>query len=161
MVADDIDGVVRVAAFAFPNHFEARSCFEERLALFPPGCFVLPTGAAIAGYLIAYPQTIGVIPPLNSFVGALPRSRDAIYLHDLALLPGARGQGQAERGFVRLLESLVGIEAKFIHLIAVNGSAPFWARLGFEPAVSSQIDSYGDDAVYMVRPLSTRRRVPI
>jgi len=129
MAVNDIDGVVVVAAHAFPNHFEARSCFEERLALFPPGCFVLASGSAVSGYLIAYPQVIGVVPPLNSSVGVLPSSREAIYLHDLALLPGARAQGHAERGINELLESVIAMGSKIVHLVAVNGSAPFWAKL--------------------------------
>jgi len=151
MAADDIDGVVVVAAHAFPNHFEARSCFEERLGLFPLGCFVLASGSDVSAYLIAYPQVIGVVPRLNSLVGALPSSREAVYLHDLALLSNVRGQGHAERGFNRSLENLIPMGAKIVHLVAVNGSAPFWAKLGFERTINGHINSYGDDAVYMVR----------
>ena len=32
MTPDDIDGVVGVARLSFPDHFEARACFVERLA---------------------------------------------------------------------------------------------------------------------------------
>ena len=65
----DVDGVVRVAAVAFPDHFEARACFAERLALFPNGCFVLASPVEVKGYLIAYPWPFGAIPPLNSLLG--------------------------------------------------------------------------------------------
>ena len=37
----DIDAVVEVARLSFPDHFEDRACFQNRLALYPRGCFVL------------------------------------------------------------------------------------------------------------------------
>ena len=50
------DAVVEVARLSFPDHFEDRACFENRLALYPRGCFVLEEGdGAARGYLIAYP----------------------------------------------------------------------------------------------------------
>jgi len=41
MTAADLDAVAAVAAVGFPDHFEGRDCFENRLALNPAGCFVL------------------------------------------------------------------------------------------------------------------------
>ena len=56
MRPDDIPAVVDVARLSFPDHFEDRACFENRLALYPRGCFVLADADGPArGYLIAYP----------------------------------------------------------------------------------------------------------
>jgi len=156
MTAGDLDGVVAVAAEAFPDHFEDRACFAERLSLFPEGCRVLgDRSSAVRGYLFAYPWKADTAPPLNSLIGALPAGADVLYLHDLALADRARGGGHA-RSAVEAVEELArkgGWPA--ISLVAVNGAAPFWARHGFEvadpPGMAEKLAGYGPDARYMVR----------
>lgn len=154
MTAADLDGVVRVAAIAFPDHFESRACFAERLALCPELCFALEAGGAVAGYLIAYPWLMGQIPPLNSLLGRLPDDRRAIYLHDLALAPEARGGGHSREAVERLVAAA---RARTLTLVAVNESQAFWRSLGFsiddDPALTSKLASYGPDARYMTRAL--------
>lgn len=156
MRAADIDGVAQVAAVAFPDHPEDRACFEERLALHPQGCFVLADGAGIAGYLVSYPWPLSVIPPLNSLIGTLPDQRDTIYLHDLALLPRVQGQGHARPIVERLAGDARATGARHIALVSVNGSVPFWQRLGFapmcdDPAIEAKLATYGGGSAYMVR----------
>lgn len=147
MTADDLDGVVAVAAVAFPEHPEGRACFAERLALAPGTCFVLEDGDGVAGYLIAYPWPLGSIPPLDTLLGALPAEQDSWYLHDLALLPGARGTGQAAAGLTLLFAK---VHAP-IALVSVNDSAAFWRSHGFAEVESAGLSSYGPQARYMVR----------
>jgi len=158
MRADDVDGVVAVAASAFPDHFERRDCFAERFALFAQGCFVLAEGDAVKGYLIAYPWPLGAIPPLNSLIGALPEARDTWYLHDLALHPDMRGQGHARPIVERLASEARAQGAVRIALVSVNDSVPFWQGLGFEPlagdaTLARKLESYGAASRYMVRTL--------
>ncbi|HUD29230.1 MAG TPA: GNAT family N-acetyltransferase [Novosphingobium sp.] len=154
----DIDGVVAVARVAFPNHFEARECFVERLALFPQGCFVLASAEAVKGYLIAYPWPLGSVPPLNSLLGGLPETREAFYLHDLAFDPEVRGQGHARPIVERLAADLRALGAERIALVSVNDSLSFWRGMGFEPvtgdeAMRRKLASYGGDSTYMVREI--------
>ncbi|WP_294059752.1 GNAT family N-acetyltransferase [Sphingomonas sp.] len=152
MRTDDLDGVVAVARIAFPDHPEGRACFAERLALAPETCFVLEAPEGVAGYLIAYPWPLEAVPPLDTLLGGLPEARTAWYLHDLALLPEARGQGQAGAGVALLFDR---IDAP-IGLVSVNDSAAFWQAQGFEPRESpelrAKLASYGPGARYMVRP---------
>ncbi|MEN2710946.1 GNAT family N-acetyltransferase [Sphingomonas sp. NPDC092331] len=156
MTADDLDGVVAVARIAFPDHPEGRACFVERLALAPATCFVLAGKGRVAGYLIAYPWPLEAIPPLDTLLGALPETRDSWYLHDLALLPEARGGGNARAGLDLLFG---GIDAP-IALVSVNESAAFWAAQGFapidSPALRAKLASYGPHARYMVRRVTKR-----
>ncbi|MET0307276.1 MAG: GNAT family N-acetyltransferase [Sphingomonas sp.] len=152
MQASDLDGVVAVAAIAFPDHPEGRACFAERLALSPSLCFVLADGSDVAGYCIAYPWPLGSIPPLDTLLGALPESRDALYLHDLALARDARGGGHTRT----ILEALFARAGdKPIALVSVNASTAFWAGYGFvaqdSPDLAVKLASYGPDARYMVR----------
>ncbi|MBC9033346.1 GNAT family N-acetyltransferase [Sphingomonas sp. JC676] len=152
MTADDLDKVVAVARVAFPDHPEERACFAERLALSPDLCFVLADGDDVAGYLIAYPWPLGRIPPLNSLLGALPEARDALYLHDLALRPDARGGGHTQAILGLLFGRAVGTP---IALVSVNDSAAFWRAQGFADkdatGLAEKLASYGPDARYMVR----------
>ena len=55
MTAADLDAVAGIAVLGFPDHFEGRDCFENRLALNPGGCFVLAGDEGPKGYLVAYP----------------------------------------------------------------------------------------------------------
>ncbi len=158
MADSDLDGVAEIQAIAFPDHFEDRDCFVDRLALYPAGCRVLVDGDdRVLGYGVAYPWLRDAMPPLNARIGALPDAPHLLYLHDLALSPGARGTGAA-RSYVAWLVDHARAEGwPHIALVAVNDAAPFWARHGFvasdSPALREKLASYGDDARYMVRDL--------
>jgi GNAT superfamily N-acetyltransferase len=156
MAPADLDGVVAVAATAFPGHFERRACFEERLALFPQGCFALAGGDAVRGYLIAYPWPFGAIPPLDSLLGALPEGRESLYLHDLALHPQVRGQGYARPVMERLVDDARAMGCRRIALVSVNDTLSFWRGLGFaavteDRAIARKLASYGGNSTYMLR----------
>lgn len=158
MTLADISGVVSVAAAAFPEHFERRACFENRLALFPQGCFVLSSENRVEGYLIAYPWDFGAIPPLNSTLGRLPETIETIYLHDLALSAAIRGQGHARPIAERLVREGRELGASRIAIVSVNGSVPFWQGLSFVPVkhdltLLDKLLTYGDSAAYMIREI--------
>ncbi|HET6537886.1 MAG TPA: GNAT family N-acetyltransferase [Sphingopyxis sp.] len=158
MVKADLDGVVDVARTAFPDHFEDRACFAERLELYPQGCFVLERDARkIAGYLIIYPWLASSAPPLNILIGSLPASPQLLYLHDLAIHPSARGLGLTNSIIHQIAEQAKGEGWEKIALVAVNEAAAFWGKQGFvvsdDPAMAEKLASYGDDARYMMRQL--------
>lgn len=158
MTDADLDGVVAVARIAFPDHVEDRDCFAERLALYPAGCRVVTNAAGgVVGYGIVYPWVEGSMPPLNATIGALPRDASLLYLHDLALLPEARGSGAARRFVGWLVDHARAEGWPRIALVAVNDAAPFWERQGFagldSPALRAKLAGYGADARYMVRAL--------
>ena len=158
MRPDDIDAVVEVARLSFPDHFEDRACFQNRLALYPRGCFVLSGGeAAPRGYLIAYPWRAESAPPLNTVIEGLPAEPALIYLHDLALHPEARGGGVTGAVVERLAEQATEDGWPAIALVAVNDAVRFWARHGFvehaAEGMAAKLASYGADARYMVRDL--------
>ena len=154
----DIDAVVEVARVSFPDHFKDRACFQNRLALYPRGCFVLADGDAPAqGYLIAYPWRAESAPPLNTVIEGLPAEPALIYLHDLALHPEARGGGVTGGVVERLAEQATEDGWPAIALVAVNDAVGFWVRHGFQPrevvGMEEKLASYGADARYMVRDL--------
>ena len=155
----DIDAVVEVARLSFPDHFEDRACFQNRLALYPRGCFVLAEDEGAArGYLIAYPWKTESAPPLNTVIEGLPAQAEVLYLHDLALDPRARGGGRTGAVIERLAEQAAEDGWPALALVAVNAASGFWARHGFEPrdppGMARKLASYGEDARYMVRTLA-------
>ncbi|PZO03457.1 MAG: GNAT family N-acetyltransferase [Alphaproteobacteria bacterium] len=158
MTVADLDGVVDVARLSFPDHFESRACFENRLALSPALSFVLAgTDEAVRGYLFAYPWKGQTAPALNTLIEAIPDDADRIYLHDLALHPIVRRGGHTRSIVERLVDQVRADGWARIALVAVNDATTFWQRMGFHavtsPELSAKLASYGDDARYMVRTL--------
>jgi GNAT superfamily N-acetyltransferase len=154
MGADDLDRVAEIAAIGFPDHFEGRDCFENRLALHPDGCLVLETPEGLEGYLVAYPWRADAAPSLNTLIETIPAA-DVLYLHDLALTPAVRGQGWS-RPAVRAVVDLAEAGGwPTIALVAVNNAVDFWRGHGFQvrqtPEMAAKLASYGSDARYMTR----------
>ncbi len=157
MTPEDLDDVSAVAAVGFPDHFEDRACFANRLSLHPQGCRVLAGETGLAGYIVAYPWRRGAIPPLNSRIDAIPDDADVIYLHDLALLPATRGAGHARTAIEALSNEAAAAGWPAVALVAVNAAEAFWTRHGFvtdpDPDLRTKLATYGPDARYMVRAL--------
>jgi GNAT superfamily N-acetyltransferase len=154
MRADDLPAVLEAQRPIYPTYQERREIFAERLELFPAGCLVLPGGAGIAGYAISHPWREGAPPKLDTPLGALPAVPTTYYLHDIALLPPARGKGAGVAVLARLIVVARAEGLATLSLTAVQGSAPYWARQGFVAVPPPpELASYGDEAVLMVRPV--------
>lgn len=148
----DLGSVEQVAARVhvdFPEHLDIP---RERLALFPAGCMVFADAAQIAGYCIAHPGTFGQPPALDTLLHALPDHADTLYIHDLALLPAARGTGAGRAAVAALIRLAEHHALATLSLIAVSASGPFWQQNGFADAVPTKsIASYGAAARFMAR----------
>jgi GNAT superfamily N-acetyltransferase len=158
MTTADLDVVADIAAVGFPDHFEGRDCFENRLALNPGGCFVLAgNDGAPQGYLVAYPWTANAAPALNTLIATIPDDASVMYLHDLAFDPAVRGGGWSRPIVERLAQEARAAGWPALTLVAVNDAAPFWQRHGFAvveaPGMADKLAGYGPDARYMVRHL--------
>ena len=159
MTAADLDAVAAIAAVGFPDHFEGRDCFENRLALNPGGCFVLAgEGGDLLGYLVAYPWADNAAPALNTLIATIPDDASIMYLHDLALDPAVRGGGWSRPIVERLAQDARAAGWPALTLVAVNEAAPFWERHDFvvvdPPGMADKLAGYGPDARYMVRRLT-------
>lgn len=154
MTAGDIAALLAIADNCHPDHPEDEAVFRERLHLFPNGCSVLRNGHRIAGYMICHPYPLGMPVPLNGRLGSLPRDADALYIHDLAIDPGMRGQGLATSAVARARNLACALKLNRMALVAINGSVPFWERHGFasvdEAALTRLLIGYGQAGTYMV-----------
>jgi len=151
MRASDLSSVNDIADEVHVNYPESPEIPAERLALYPRGCFVLDLNGRASGYIVSHAWRFGHAPKLNSLLGRI-ENPDILYLHDLALLPSARGHGLGA-GIVKMLSDLARQEnLKAICGVAVNNSVPFWKKQGFvvEQEGAPDLSSYGDDARYVV-----------
>lgn len=157
MSAADLPAIMAAAAEVHPDYPEGEAVFTERLALHPAGCLVLAGGDGIGGYVLSHPWRFGQVPALDSLLGALPEDADIYYIHDLALLPLARGGGAASACVHRLAAHARAAGFARMALVAVGNSAGFWQRQDFreahDEALARKLASYDDAARYLVRDL--------
>ncbi|WP_458096664.1 GNAT family N-acetyltransferase [Roseomonas sp. WA12] len=144
----DLPAVLAIAAVVHPGHPESQAVLTERLALFPAGCLVLEGADGPIGYAIAHPWTRGRAVPLDSLLGTLPATPEAIYLHDVALLPAARGAGAGAEA-VRRLAALA--QGRPLVLVALGGTEGFWRAQGFVALPEPATGDYGPGALRMER----------
>ena len=136
---------------------ERPEVFAEKMQLFPEGCFVLVSGRNIAGYALSHPWRLRSIPPLDDFLGRIPDNCDCLFIHDVVVLPEARGR----RAAAALIETAAALATSrvlpFLALVSVYDTHPIWKRLGFspvaDPALGAALVSYANNARYMVREL--------
>jgi GNAT superfamily N-acetyltransferase len=160
MQLQDLDAVVAIASDVHPLFPEERDVFANKLAVHPAGALLLEQAGHPVGYCFAHPWRGLQPPPLNTLLGAIPPAADTLYLHDLALLPAARGTGAGTAAIAILLAHAVALQLDRCCLVAVNGSIPYWSRLGFvvsdAPALRAKLASYGGDARLMVRTATSQ-----
>ncbi len=155
MTSADLPAMFAIADVVHPNYPEDPAVFAERLTLYPYGCLVLMQGDRPVGYIVSHPWTYAQPPALNSLLGALPVPPTTYYIHDIALLPEARGTGGANAIVTRLIAQAGALGVDNISLVAVNDSVAFWTRHGFrvvpDAALDKKLRSYDADARFMVR----------
>ncbi|WP_298674397.1 GNAT family N-acetyltransferase [uncultured Sphingomonas sp.] len=151
MTADDLPTVAAISDRVHGDFTEDGAVYAERLALYPAGCLVLAGQREIAGYLIAHPWHRATPPALGATLGAIPADADSYYLHDIALLPSARGSGAGRTAIGLAMDQARAAGLGEIALIAVNGADKFWAAQGFVYAGPAP---YGADTWLMHRPVA-------
>lgn len=155
--ADDLKAIDEIGNGIHLSLPERPEVFAEKLNLFPPGCRVLIYSHEIVGYGISHPWQLNTIPPLDTFIKTLPSQPDCIFIHDVVVLPRARGHGSAERFIEIVADTAREHLIPALALVSVYDTHPLWMKCGFEvvrrPDLAEKLRSYGDTARYMVRKL--------
>lgn len=113
----------------------------------------------LLAYLAAYWSEFGKVTPLDGDFSVPPAHGRVLYIHDIAVLPELAGQGAAQRLLEQLFAQARAQQVRQAALVAVQGSQPFWQRLGFAPymltnaAQLQHLHSYGPGAVFMTAAL--------
>lgn len=141
-----------------PFLIEPAEAFASRID-HPAGyCLAARRAGVLIGYLLAHGWPRGSPPAVGTILdpGA---AREVLFLHDLALSPAARGLRVGERLVAAALEAARHDGLTEGELVAVEGAADYWRRLGFvqaptTPTLAAKVAGYGDAARWMRRPLS-------
>ena len=153
----DLPAVETIAAAVHPSFPEDAAVFAERLQLYPDGARMFELNGVPAGYVFSHPWHFKALPALNALLGAIPGDADTYYLHDLALLPAARGTGAAAMIVGDMLRHARATGFANMSLVAVNNSWPFWHKHGFRavaaPELAEKLASYEPGARFLVKPL--------
>ncbi|RBA25198.1 GNAT family N-acetyltransferase [Herminiimonas fonticola] len=158
MREDDLATVIAIAARLHPTYPEDEQIYTERLALYPNGCLILEVNCNAVGYAISHPWLDRQAPALNSLLQALPTCPSTYYIHDVALLPAARGLGAVEQLLANLLTAAQAHGLSTMSLTAVNNSHDFWARHGFvaidDPVLPEKMNSYDFAARFLLKNIA-------
>lgn len=155
MAVTDLKAVNEIADIVHLDYPEDPSVFEERQRLFPAGCLTLLKDDEIAGYIISHPWVFSRPPKLNQALEELPSDPDTYYIHDIALLEGARGSKAASR-IIEYIEDIARSCGLFqISLISVGGALDFWKSKGFCEVVEGNVDT----GSYVGSPAFMRRHI--
>lgn len=158
MTEQDLAAVQILADAIHVDHPEDAEIFAERLRLYPRGCFVLEESSRLIGYALTHPWDFDSPPALNSRLVTIPQDATTYYVHDVALLPEARGKGHAAHICEWLAQHAREMSFDNLSLVAVNRSQAFWERRGFRnanvPGLETKLLTYGPDAALMVRYLA-------
>lgn len=159
MTVDDLPEIEQVMLDTYPHLPEETAAFLERVRLFPQGCRVLRhlDTNRVHGYIISHPWAQNDIPPLSSLLGALPTKAEVYYIHDIALLPEARGHGAAREILADISQLARSLYINRFALVALASAKEFWSSHGFreiqrEP-LKEKLAGYGRGAAYMQRSL--------
>jgi GNAT superfamily N-acetyltransferase len=159
MTLQDLPKVQALADAIHVSHPEDPEVLAERQYLYPQGCFMLVEDERAIGYALTHPWRFAEPPPLNWPLGVLPSSATTYYIHDVALLPEARGKGYAAQITDVLVANARRAGFDNLSLVAVNKSQVFWEKAGFRviavPELSPKLASYGPDAALMVRDVAS------
>jgi GNAT superfamily N-acetyltransferase len=154
MTAGDLTEVADLANRIHPKFPERPDVLAEKFNLFPAGCFTLADATAIHGYCFSHPWTKAAPPSLDTLLDALPKQPDSYFIHDLTLDDTVRRRNLAARLIPELVRAARSEKLSHLTLVAVNGSAPFWSRMGFRRTADEAVQKsarakYDAGAVHM------------
>jgi GNAT superfamily N-acetyltransferase len=158
MQPDDLPGVLALQQGCYAAAFhEPLAAFASKLSASPDSCWVLVRGDMLCAYLVCLPIEGDQLPPLHAAHWSAPERPDWLYLHDMAVSPAERGTGAAQALLAQAFEWARQRQLPETGLIAVQGSVPFWSKLGFQlledPARvgPAKLATFGPDARFMRR----------
>ncbi len=161
MTPAHIAEAVRVQAQAFPEDLrESPEVFANRMERFGAYFRVVFMGDRMVGYMISFPWKLGDTPVNNeTFPADLPEP-DCFYIHDIAILPEARGAGISKAMLDDAYQTALRLGFDAVSLVAVGQSGNFWDNAGFVPymqvgpqKLGRVLEIYGPGARLMALPI--------
>lgn len=159
MAPGDLAAVLSLQQQCYAHAFhEPHASFAAKLEASPQSCWVARGATGLLAYLVCLPVEGNGLPALHAGHWRRPDHPDWLYLHDLAIAPEARGSGISRALVGQACAWARAMSLPHLGLIAVQGSEPYWRKLGFAaiwptPRVNAdKLASFGPNAQYMQRP---------
>ena len=154
LCAADLPDVLAIQRAAYGDGYqESAAVLGRKLELAPQACWLAQADGAAVGYVFAHPWDDADAPPLHVPLRALPARAGHGFVHDLAVVPAARGLGVAAALFGRVRDWSAAAGHRGLRLVALADAVPFWARQGFAALPAVLPAGYGEDACLMERAL--------
>ena len=156
----DLPALLRIQAACYPPSMnEPEAVLRQRLDVAADTAWVTETPDGVHAYLFAYRSRLGKLTPLGGGFRVEPDG-DSLYLHDLAVGPALKGRGVGPALVERALQQAAELRLPWSSLIAVQGSLPFWSRLGYRPFTrltaeqAAHLRGYDGEAHYLARAIA-------
>lgn len=155
----DLPAAVRLQRDVYPAFLiEDEAAFQSRLELPDACCLAARLDGRLAGYLLAHGWAAEAPPPVGARLAPAGPAQ-VLFIHDLAVSPRARGRKVGEALIARALGRAAEAGLGRAELIAVEGAADYWRRLGFmetqtSPQLAAKVAAYGPRARWMTRQIS-------
>jgi predicted N-acetyltransferase YhbS len=141
----DLDAIHRVQAASYSDGLvESREVFSAILARGISLVAVDEASGRLMGFLLAHPSERDAIYMLHHVPTSCDCSSGVVFVHDMSVLPEARGRGVGAALVRRFLDT--HSERSSVQLMAVNGAEAYWSRFGFERSEQVQM-RIGDEVV--------------
>jgi GNAT superfamily N-acetyltransferase len=132
MTLEDIEDVSKVQKETFTQDLcELHSVLLNRFETFGQYFHVAKNGEELIGYMIAFPWKSGETPVNNQNFPKMIPTPDCFFIHDITLLPAARGTGLARSMIEKACETGRLLGFKTISLVAVAQSGNYWDKNNF------------------------------
>ena len=154
ILATDITHIIDIQRDVYEvRYHESPDSFTAKVNTAASSCFGAWYEGAMAGYLVAMPVSAdGAIELDSTDAPAVPLAEaDAIYIHDVAVLPKYQGLGVADVMLVHLYETAIRHRIEHFRLVSVQNSREFWESRGFRVEDRAVPKGYGPEAVLMSR----------
>lgn len=158
MTQQDLPAAFQIQTKAYPAFLvEDEDILLSRINLTASYCLSAKRGEVLLGYLIAHGWNRQSPPPVGTALIDGEKS-EVLFIHDLSISPEQRGLGIGESLIARAFELAARSGLRSAELIAVEGAANYWRRLGFSqgevsPELLEKLGSYGTRARWMTRSI--------
>jgi ribosomal protein S18 acetylase RimI-like enzyme len=153
---DDVAHIAQIQSACYAADFiEDQQAFAAKIMASPQTSWLVTLQQQAVGYLVSLPVRFDTMPTLNAPSFQVVADADALYLHDLAIHPEHRASGAGKQLIQHFKQYAARVGFQHLILIAVQDSATYWQRYGFQPVqqlpdfLAQKVSSFGDDAVLM------------
>jgi len=154
-----LPAALAIQAQAYPPFLvEDERVFLGRMGMTSSFCLAAMREATLVGYILAHGWHHASPPPLGAVL-AEAEPPEILFIHDLAVATAGRGlkvgEALVERAFA--MARATGLDRA--ELVAVEGAATYWRRLGFADgtatdAIREALRKYGASARWMTRAIA-------